>query len=355
MRRRAVVTGSSGLVGSEIVAHLDARGWLVEGIDNNMRRVFLGKGGDTRRNLDRLRSCTTRFSHHDVDIRDRGLVDAIVADVRPHVVVHAAAQPSHALAGGRPLENFDVNTVGTLNVLEAVRCRVPEATFVFLSSNKVYGDAPNRLGLIEHATRWEFADSTFLDGLDETLDATGALRTPFGASKAAAELFVQEYGRYFGIPTVCFRAGCITGVHHAGTEQHGFLAYLAAAALKRHTYRIFGYRGKQVRDNIHSSDVCSAIEAFVSAPTVAAVYNLGGGRSRSVSVLEAVARFEDLLGCRLKTEYVDEARRGDHICYISDTAAFRAAYPGWEPSVSLDDIFRELAQVEDNKARASSR
>lgn len=338
-----MVTGSSGLIGSEAVAFLDARGWEVWGVDNNMRRDFFGPGGDTRPNLERLRRSVRRFQHHDVDIRDREGVAAIVAAARPDLVIHAAAQPSHDLAAVRPFDDFEVNAVGTLNLLEAVRAVCPESPLVFLSTNKVYGDAPNEVPLIELETRWEYADGR--DGIDEMCRIDETMHSLFGASKAAADLLVQEYGRYFGMPTACLRGGCLTGPNHAGVELHGFLAYLARAVRDGIPYRIFGYEGKQVRDNIHSHDVCTAIMAFYESPRAAAVYNLGGGRTNSVSVIEAIGRFEELLARRLETEYLPEARRGDHICYISDLGRFRADYPGWEISVSLEEIFEELAGV----------
>jgi CDP-paratose 2-epimerase len=343
--RVALITGSSGLIGSEAVEFFDQRGWTVHGIDNNMRREFFGPHGDTTGNLARLRRVARRFTHHDVDIRDRDRVAELVRQARPDLVVHCAAQPSHDLAASRPLDDFDVNAGGTLNLLEAARQSCADSPFVFLSTNKVYGDAPNELPLVELETRWDYADPGQFDGIDETLRVDASLHSLFGASKLAADVSVQEYGRYFGLPTVCFRGGCLTGPNHAGVELHGFLAYLARAAREERTYRIFGYKGKQVRDNIHSFDVCTAIAAFAERPSAGAVYNLGGGRDNSVSVLEAIARFEDLLGKPLGVEYVDEPRRGDHICYISDIGRFRRDHPDWELSRDLDAIFEELAGV----------
>jgi CDP-paratose 2-epimerase len=341
--KTAVVTGSSGLIGSECVTFLDARGWRVHGVDNNMRRDFFGEHGDTTWNLERLRRETSRFEHHDLDIRDRDGIERLLAAARPALIVHSAAQPSHDLAASRPFDDFDVNAVGTLNLLEAARRHTPETPFVFMSTNKVYGDAPNELELVELETRWDYADPALREGIDESMRIDHTMHSLFGASKVAADVLVQEYGRYFGMPTVCFRGGCLTGAHHAGAELHGFLAYLARAAAAGTPYRIFGYQGKQVRDNIHSYDVCTAVMAFAERPSAGAVYNLGGGRENSVSVLEAIARFEELLGTRITTEYVEDARRGDHICYISDLRRFRGDFPGWELSVSLDQIFGELA------------
>jgi CDP-paratose 2-epimerase len=342
----AVVTGSSGLVGSEVAAFLDARGWVVHGVDNNMRRDLLGPNGDTTANRERLLRSTLRYVHHDVDIRDRTAVTALFEAARPQLVVHAAAQPAHEVSAQRPVDDFDINAGGTLNLLEASRQTNREATFVLLSTNKVYGDAPNELPLVELDTRWDYADPDAREGIDESCRVDGTMHTVFGASKLAADVLVQEYGRYFGMPTVCFRAGCLTGGNHAGAELHGFLAYVARAVREGLTYRIFGYGGKQVRDNLHAADVCTAIMAFHERPTSAAVYNLGGGRANSVSVLEAIERFEALAGRTLATDYVDEARRGDHIVYITNTARFRVDYPGWEVSRSLDVIFEELAGAE---------
>jgi CDP-paratose 2-epimerase len=339
----ALVTGSSGLIGSEMVTYLDARGWTVHGVDNNMRRDFFGPDGDTAPVLERLRRETRRFEHHDLDVRDRDAMTRAVAETRPALIVHAAGQPSHDLAATRPFDDFDVNAVGTLNLLEAARAHSPDAPFAFLSTNKVYGDAPNELPLVELDTRWDYADPAQREGIDETCRIDMTMHSLFGASKAAADILVQEYGRYFGLPTVCFRGAPLTGPNHAGAELHGFLAYLARAAREGRTYRIFGYKGKQVRDNIHSYDVCAAIMAFAGRPSSAAVYNLGGGRANSVSVVEAIERVEELTGRTLATEYVDEARRGDHICYITDLRRFRTDYPEWEVTVDLDTIFAQLA------------
>jgi CDP-paratose 2-epimerase len=343
--KSALVTGSSGLIGSEMVRTLDARGWAVHGADNNMRMDFFGADGDTTANLERLVGATKRFTHHDVDVRDRAGIARLVADARPELVVHCAAQPSHDLAARRPFDDFDVNAVGTLNLLEAARESCPESPFVFLSTNKVYGDAPNELELVELETRYDYADPALHDGIDETCRIDTTLHSLFGASKAAADLLVQEYGRYFGMPTVCLRGGCLTGSSHASAELHGFLAYLARCIREGRTYRIYGYKGKQVRDNIHASDVCAAALAFADAPRPAAVYNIGGGRANSVSILEAAARLEELTGRKLDVEYVDEARRGDHICYISDLGRLMADYPGWEVTVSLEEILADLARA----------
>src|SRR3954453_8078279 len=344
-RRTALVTGSSGLIGSEVVTFFDERGWHVEGVDNNMRADFFGPEGDTTWNLERLLRETSNFRHNDLDVRDRDGMLRLVAEHRPTLIVHAAAQPSHDLAAQRPFDDFDVNAVGTLNLLEAARRYAPESPFVFMSTNKVYGDAPNELGLVELETRWDYADPALRDGIDESMRIDANLHSIFGASKVAADVMVQEYGVYFGMPTVCFRGGCLTGPHHSGAELHGFLAYLARAIREGREYRIYGYKGKQVRDNIHSFDVCPAVIAYAESPRPAAVYNLGGGRGNSCSMLEAIAALEELHGRKLDAQYVDEARRGDHICYISDLGRFRADYPGWELSISPGEIYEQLARI----------
>jgi CDP-paratose 2-epimerase len=342
--KTALITGSSGLVGSEAVGFLAERGWRVHGIDNNMRRDFFGPDGDTTWNLERLRGQVSQFDHHELDIRDRSAIAQLVSDLRPQLIFHCAAQPSHDLAARRPFEDFEINALATLNLLEAGREHCPDSPFVFMSTNKVYGDAPNELPLVELETRWDYADEAQRDGIDETCRIDTTMHSLFGASKAAADLLVQEYGRYFGMPTVCFRAGCVTGERHAGAELHGFISYLARAIREGRTYRIFGYLGKQVRDNIHSYDVCAAMLAFYESPRPAAVYNLGGGRANSVSVLEAGARLEELLGLPFTYEYVDEPRRGDHICYITDLRRLRSDYPSWEITFSLEEILQHVRE-----------
>ncbi len=350
MTKTAIVTGSSGLIGSEAVTFLDERGWRVHGVDNNMRRDFFGEDGDTTWVLERLRAETRRFDHHDLDVRDRDGILRLFREVRPDLVFHCAAQPSHDLAAARPFDDFEVNALATLNLLEAAREVCPESPFVFMSTNKVYGDAPNELPLVELPTRWDYADR---DGIDESMRIDRTMHSLFGASKTAADLLVQEYGRYFGLPTVCFRGGPLTGPNHSGAELHGFLAYVARAVKEGRTYRIFGYGGKQVRDNIHSYDVCTAMMAFCERPSTGAVYNLGGGRGNSISVLEAIERLEELCGRKLSTEYVEEARRGDHICYISDLGRLRADYPEWDVTISLDGILEQLANVGTSSAPAA--
>lgn len=342
MSKRAVVTGSSGLIGSEAVLQLDSMGWEVHGIDDNSRKAFFGEQGDTSWNLEVVRARATAYVHHDCNITDRRAIPEIFQQVRPELILHCAAQPSHDLAATIPFQDFDTNAGGTLNLLEATRAYCPEASFVFMSTNKVYGDAPNEVPLVEKETRFDFADPEF-EGIAEDFRIDSSLHSLFGASKLAADIMVQEYGRYFGIPTVCFRAGCLTGSQHSAAELHGFLAYLAQVAKAGRTYRIFGYSGKQVRDNLHAADMVGAFLAFHAKPQVGAVYNMGGGRGNSVSVLEAVERFEHALGTSVAVEYVDEARKGDHICYISDLSKMRHDYPDWSITRDLDDIFEELS------------
>jgi CDP-paratose 2-epimerase len=325
------------------VTYFDSRGWIVHGVDNNMRRDFLGPDGDTTWNLERLRRTTTRFTHHDLDIRARAAMITLVAEQRPDIIIHCASQPSHDLAKDRPFDDFDVNAVGTLNLLEATRRACPESPFIFMSTNKVYGDVPNELPLVELDTRFDYARPEHFEGIDESCRIDACLHSLFGASKVAADVLVQEYGRYFNMPTACLRGGCLTGPHHSGAELHGFLAYLARATREGRPYRIYGFKGKQVRDNIHSFDVCTFFEAFWRRPRVAAVYNLGGGRANSVSMVEAIDRFERRIGRKLQVEYVDQNRVGDHICYISDLRRIRADYPEWDLQIGLDRIFEEIS------------
>jgi len=341
--KHALVTGASGLVGSEAVVYFDRLGWKVHGVDNNMRRSFFGADGDTTPNLQRLQRTCARYEHHDLDIRRRDDLTDLVKRLRPGIVIHCAAQPSHDLARDRVFDDFEINALATLNLLEACRHLCRDTPFVFMSTNKVYGDAPNEIPVVEQATRWEYARPEDWHGVTEDCRIDRTLHSLFGASKAAADLLVQEYGRYFDMPTVCFRAGCITGANHAAAELHGFLAYLARCFRENRPYRIFGYKGKQVRDNIHAYDLCAAFAAFAEAPQPARVYNIGGGRGNSISVLEAIERFGELFDRRIQVDYVDDARRGDHICYISDLRAFERDYPGWRLEVSLERIFSAFA------------
>ena len=342
MTRRLLVTGSSGLIGSEVVAYFAGQGWTVHGMDNNMRADFFGPPGDTRWNLQRLRETHAGFRHHDVDIRDRPAMLALLREVKPAAVVHTAAQPSHDLAASRPFDDFDVNAVGTLNLLEATRLVCPESPFVHMSTNKVYGDAPNEIALTELAKRWDYADPAYADGIRESFRIDQSKHSLFGASKVAADVMVQEYGRYFGMPTCCLRGGCLTGPNHSGVELHGFLSYLIKCNLEGRTYRIFGYQGKQVRDNIHSFDVVLFMHRFIEAPRRGEVYNLGGGRANSVSILEAFDLIASISGKLMHYEYVDQSRQGDHICYISNLDKLKAHFPGWDVTRDLRTTFGEI-------------
>ena len=352
---KVLVTGSSGLIGSEAVEHYDKAGHEVHGMDNNMRREFFGEKGDTLWNLRRLQAVTSNFSHHAIDIRDRAAVMEFFRTYPFDLVVHCAAQPSHDRAGAIPLDDFDVNAVGTLNLLEATRQHAPEAVFIFMSTNKVYGDAPNELPLVEKETRWDYARPEDFSGIAESCRIDQCLHSLFGASKVAADVMTQEYGRYYGLKTGIFRGGCLTGPNHSGVELHGFLSYLAKVAARGGTYRVFGYKGKQVRDQIHSVDVVSAFDAFAASPRPGEVYNLGGGRDNSASVLECFAMLEHRLGREVRREYDAQNRTGDHICYISDLAKLKAHYPGWKITRSLDQIMDEVLEAELAAARERGR
>ncbi len=347
--KQVLVTGSSGLIGSEAVEHFDRKGCDVVGVDNNMRRVFFGEPGDTAWNLERLRNSTKNFTHKNLDIRDRAGLEELFRSHRFDLIVHCAAQPSHDKAREIPILDFEVNALGTVNLLEATRVHCPEAVFVFMSTNKVYGDSPNEIPLQELETRWEYARPEDFGGIAETCRIDRTLHSLFGASKASADLMAQEYGRYFGMNVCVFRGGCLTGPSHSGVELHGFLSYLVKVALSGGTYTVFGYKGKQVRDNIHSHDVVRAIEEFAACPRPGEVYNLGGGRENSISMLEAIAKIEHLSGKKLNWKYVDENRKGDHVCYISNLEKLRSHFPNWSISIGLDEIFRQI--IADHRRR----
>lgn len=343
----AIVTGSGGLIGSASVRRFAADGYRVLGLDNDARASFFGPEASTAAVSDHLAATVERFEHHPVDIRDRESVSALfernAADLR--LIVHAAAQPSHDWAARDPHADFSINATGTLNLLEAARSHCPEATFAFLSTNKVYGDTPNRLPLEEHETRLELpTDHRWFEGIDTEMSIDRSTHSLFGASKAAADLLVQEYGRYFGMPTACFRCGCLTGPDHAGAKLHGFLAYLMKCAVNRDPYTVIGYGGKQVRDNLHADDVASAVAAFHSDPRPAAVYNLGGGRENSCSVLEAIEICERVSGARMEWSLEPKPRAGDHRWWISDLAEFRKDYPGWQIENDLETIVTEIGE-----------
>jgi CDP-paratose 2-epimerase len=342
----ALITGSAGLIGSQAARFFSERGLDVVGIDNDLRSYFFGVAGSTQRSRQRLELEVRRYRHVDADIRDHAAMEAIFAplsgDVK--VIIHTAAQPSHDWAAREPLADFTINANGTLGLLELARRYCAEAPFIFLSTNKVYGDAPNKLPLIETETRWELApDHPFAKhGIDESMSIDQSLHSLFGASKAAADLLVQEYGRYFGMYTACFRGGCLTGPAHAGTELHGFLAYLVKCAMNNTPYTVFGYRAKQVRDNIHSYDLVSALWHFFERPRQGEVYNIGGGRFSNCSMLEAISTCERLIGHKMNWSYSEQHRKGDHVWWISDCRKFQSHYKNWEPSYSVEAIIEEI-------------
>lgn len=338
---RVLVTGSSGLIGSEAVRFFHGLGFPVVGIDNNMRADFFGPGGDTTNVRRQLELECPGFSHHHLDIRDRDGVASLFQREGLDLVIHAAAQPSHDLAARRPFDDFEVNATGTLNLLEACRRHRPGAVFVYVSTNKVYGDGPNHVPLREAPTRWEYDDPRYEHGIAEDFGVDQRLHSLFGVSKLAADVMVQEYGRNFGLRTGVFRGGCLTGPQHAGVELHGFLNYLVRAAVREAPYTIFGYKGKQVRDQIHSHDVVSAFWHFARDPRPGEVYNLGGGRENSASLLECLDLVERACGTRPRVTYSDQNRVGDHICYYSDLRKLRSHYPDWRLTYSLARIVEE--------------
>jgi CDP-paratose 2-epimerase len=344
----ALITGSAGLIGSEAVRFFAALGMDIVGLDNDMRREFFGDEASTRWNRSRLEREVGLYHHHDVDIRDLDAVRRIFGrhgrDIT--LIIHTAAQPSHDWAARDPLMDFSVNANGTLNLLQAAREHCPEAPFIFTSTNKVYGDTPNRLPLQELETRWEIdPDHPYAPGIPEDMSIDQSKHSLFGASKVAADVLVQEYGRYFGMPTACFRGGCLTGPNHSGTQLHGFLAYLMKCVMTGTPYTVFGYKGKQVRDNIHSADLIAAFYEFAQRPRVGEVYNIGGGRESNCSMLEAIAECEAITGRQLHHTYADDNRSGDHIWYVSDLAKFKAHYPGWGITYDVPQILREMYEV----------
>jgi CDP-paratose 2-epimerase len=345
----AIITGSAGLVGSEAVTYFAKRGLDIVGIDNDMRAEFFGQEASTRWVRDGLYRKVRNYRHYEVDIRDAEKMENIFGHFGKNIslIIHAAAQPSHDWAASNPTMDFTVNASGTSAMLEAARHFSPEAAFIFMSTNKVYGDRPNQLPLVELATRWEPAQThpyTEL-GIPETMSIDGTLHSLFGASKVAADVLVQEYGRYFGMKTACFRGGCLTGPNHSGTQLHGFLAYLMKCAVTEVPYRIFGYKKKQVRDNIHSADLIRAFDEFYKSPRYGEVYNMGGGRHSNCSMLEAIALSEEITGSEFQSTYVDESRRGDHIWWISDVSKFQRHYPNWKLEYDVPQILREIYEL----------
>jgi CDP-paratose 2-epimerase len=341
-KARIMVTGSCGLIGSEVCLHFHQSGYSVLGIDNNQRAVFFGPEGDTSWTLDRLRQRIAGYEHHGIDIRNREEILRLVERTRPSVIVHTAAQPSHDLAAQIAFDDFDINAVGTLNLLEAARRWTPESPFIHMSTNKVYGDRPNKLALVEKEKRWEYADPEYRLGIPESFSIDQSLHSLFGASKVASDIMVQEYGRYFGMPTCVLRGGCLTGPNHSGVELHGFLSYLIRCNLTGKEYKIFGYKGKQVRDNIHSEDVAKFMLAFAQRPRCAEVYNLGGGFENSCSILEAFALATEVSGREQVWTYDESNRIGDHICYYSDLTKMKDHYPDWDITKNLKQTVAEI-------------
>jgi CDP-paratose 2-epimerase len=344
IQKKALVTGSCGLIGSEVCLHLSKVGYEIYGIDNNERAVFFGPEGDTSPSLMRLQKNIPAYKHANTDIRNRENILRLVAEIRPDVIVHTAAQPSHDRAAAIPFDDFETNAVGTLNMLEAARRACPESPFVHMSTNKVYGDLPNTIAMKELQTRYDYDDPSFENGIAESFSIDQSKHSLFGASKVAADVMVQEYGRYFGMPTCCLRGGCLTGPNHSGVELHGFLSYLVRCNIEEREYRIFGYKGKQVRDNIHSEDVARFIVEFCRTPRIGEVYNIGGGKENSCSILEAFSAVEKLTGKPQKKTYLDQNRIGDHVCYYSDLRKMKAHYPRWGITRTLQSVFEEIVE-----------
>ena len=350
----AIVTGSAGLIGSEAVRFFSALGMHIVGIDNDMRQFFFGKEASTEWNRKRLEAELENYDHRDVDIRDYSKIKNIFEEFGKNIslIIHTAAQPSHDWAASDPFSDFTVNANGTLNLLQATREYCPEAVFIFTSTNKVYGDLPNLLPLVEQDTRWEIdASHKYFSGISEDMSIDQCKHSLFGASKVAADVLVQEYGRYFDIRTGSFRGGCLTGPNHSGTKLHGFLAYLMKCTVTGTQYTVFGYKGKQVRDNIHSSDLIAAFYEFYKDPDIAAVYNIGGGRESNCSMLEAIQISQEISGRELDYKYSDENRIGDHIWYVSDLSKFKRRYPNWSIKYDVNVILEEI--YEQNTTRWS--
>jgi CDP-paratose 2-epimerase len=339
----ALITGSCGLIGSEVCRYFHGRGYRIAGLDNNQRSVFFGPEGDTSWTLQLLQNSIPDYRHYAIDIRDRAAVLSLFADLKPTAIVHTAAQPSHDRAAAIPFDDFDTNATGTLNLLEAARRACPESPFVHMSTNKVYGDLPNSIRLKELETRWEYNDPAFENGIAETFSIDQSKHSLFGASKVASDVMVQEYGRYFDMPTCCLRGGCLTGPNHSGVELHGFLSYLVKCNLEGREYKVFGYKGKQVRDNIHSEDVAALMLEFCKHPRSGEVYNLGGGKANSCSIWEAFSMTEAITGKKQRYVYVEQNRAGDHICYYSDLRKIENHFPEWRITKSLRATVEEIA------------
>lgn len=342
--KRILITGSTGLIGSELVEYFSNKNYLVFGIDNNFRKKFFGKDGDTNYTKKLLKKKFKNYIHYNLDIRNRIKIHSIIKKIRPDFIVHCAAQPSHDKASKIPRLNHEVNINGTFNLLESIRIINSRVPFVFLSTNKVYGDNPNKIKLKEKKLRWEYFYKKNMNGITEDLSIDHCTHSLFGASKVSADILVQEYGKYFGMFTCCLRGGCLTGPNHAGVELHGFLSYLIKCNIYKKKYHIFGYKGKQVRDNIHSLDVANFIEHFLKNPRKGEVYNIGGGKKNSISILEAIERIEKLSKIKMLISYDKQHRVGDHICYYSDLKKMKKHYPNWKITKNLDSIFKEIYQ-----------
>lgn len=341
---KALVTGSGGLIGSEAAKFFAEKGFDIVGIDNNMRSYFFGDEASTEWNQKKVQDqLKSKYTHYKADIRDNDAIEKIFKEHKFDIIIHTAAQPSHDWAAKEPITDFTVNANGTLVMLENTRLHAPDAVFIFTSTNKVYGDTPNRLPLVELEKRWELPeDHAFHIGIDESMSIDQTKHSVFGASKVAADVMVQEYGQYFGMKTAVFRGGCLTGPSHSGAELHGFLAYLIKCINSGKKYTIFGYKGKQVRDNIHSHDLVNAFYHFFQNPRAGEVYNIGGARNSNISMLEAIDKIEKLLGKKANYELSDENRIGDHIWYISDVSKFKEHYPEWDFEYDIDDILKEM-------------
>lgn len=343
--KTALITGSAGLIGSESARFFAKQGYFIVGVDNDMRAYYFGKDASTSWNNDKLKEeLGANYVHYTADVRHHDKIEEIVKKHAPDIVIHTAAQPSHDWAAKEPYTDFSVNAGGTLVMLESVRQFAPNATFIFTSTNKVYGDTPNTLPLVEKETRFEIDEAhPYFKGIDENMSIDQTLHSVFGASKVSADVLVQEYGKYFGMKTAVFRGGCLTGPNHSGAQLHGFLAYLVKCVATGTPYTIFGYKGKQVRDNIHAHDLVNMFWHFHQAPRPGEVYNAGGGREANISMLEAIEKSEKILGKKANVTYIDEPRIGDHIWYISDTSKFKNHYPGWKITYDIDATLREIA------------
>ena len=339
---KILITGSCGLIGSEAVWYFAKKNYNIIGIDNNMRRRFFGLKGDTVQMRKKMILNLPNYKHYSIDIRERENILDLIENSCPDVIIHTAAQPSHDYAAKIPLQDFEINAVGTLNLIEGLRLSNPGGIFIYMSTNKVYGDRPNRIELNEEKKRWEYADLKYKNGISENFNIDQSKHSLFGASKLSADILVQEYGRYFGIKSCILRGGCLTGPKHAGVALHGFLNYLVKTNLDESEYTIYGYKGKQVRDNIHSSDVVNFMEKFILNPRIAEVYNIGGGKSNSCSILEAFDIVSEITSKQFKYVYNDQHRSGDHICYYSDLSKIKAHYPEWNIKFNLRMIINDI-------------